>query len=57
MLGPVIGYDQAAEIVKQALQEGRTIIEVARERTNLSKEKLEQLLDPLGATRPPRSAP
>jgi fumarate hydratase class II len=53
MLGPAIGYDQAAEIVKQALREGRTIIEVARERTTLSREKLEQLLDPLGATRPP----
>ena len=53
MLAPRIGYDQAAEIVKQALQEGRTILEVARERTNLSVEELQKLLDPLGATRPP----
>jgi fumarate hydratase class II len=52
-LGPVVGYDLAAEIVKQALREGRTILEIAQQRTNLSKKELEQLLDPLKATRPP----
>lgn len=49
-LAPSIGYDLAAEIVKQALREERTIAEVARERTNLSQEELDRLLDPMRAT-------
>ncbi len=50
VLNPLIGYDQAAEIVKQAAREGRTIKEVAEERTSLSREELDKLLDPLRAT-------
>lgn len=49
VLNPLIGYDQAAEIVKQAAREGRTIKEVAQERTSLSREELDKLLDPLRA--------
>jgi fumarate hydratase class II len=45
-LAPVIGYDRAAAIAKEASATGRTIREVARERTNLSEEELSQLLDP-----------
>ncbi|BBL80158.1 class II fumarate hydratase [Rubrobacter xylanophilus] len=44
-LAPVIGYDAAAEISKEAYKTGRTIREVARERTDLSEEELERLLD------------
>jgi fumarate hydratase class II len=51
-LGPLVGYDLAAEIVKQALREGRTILEIAQERTNLTQQELQQLLDPMKATRP-----
>jgi fumarate hydratase class II len=50
VLNPVIGYDLAAEIVKQAAREGRTIVDVAHERTSLSREDLDKLLDPLRAT-------
>jgi fumarate hydratase class II len=50
VLNPLIGYDLAAEIVKQAAREGRTIVDVAHERTGLSREELEKLLDPLRAT-------
>jgi fumarate hydratase class II len=50
VLNPLIGYDQAAKIVKQAAREGRTIKEVAQERTSLSREELDKLLDPLRAT-------
>jgi fumarate hydratase class II len=50
VLNPLIGYDQAAEIVKQAAREGRTIKEVALERTSLSREELDKLLDPARAT-------
>lgn len=45
-LNPVIGYLKAAEIAKQAYKEGRPVIDVAAENTDLSKEELEQLLNP-----------
>ena len=44
-LAPEIGYDRAAEISKEAYKTGRTIREVARERTNLSEEELDEFLD------------
>ena len=45
-LNPLIGYQKAAEIAKQAYKQGRPIIEVALENTDLSREQLEQLLNP-----------
>lgn len=45
-LNPIIGYLKAADIAKQAYREGRPIIEVALENTDLSREQLEQLLNP-----------
>ncbi|MEN0107785.1 MAG: class II fumarate hydratase FumC, partial [Pseudomonas sp.] len=45
-LNPIIGYLKAAEIAKQAYKEGRAIIDVALEHTDLSREQLEQLLNP-----------
>jgi fumarate hydratase class II len=51
-LAPVIGYDAAAEIAKEAAKSGRTIREVAREKTQLSEEDLERLLDPEKMTEP-----
>ena len=51
-LAPVIGYDAAAAIAKEALATGRTVREVARERTQLSEEELTRLLDPEAMTRP-----
>ncbi len=45
-LNPVIGYDRAAAIAKRAYAEGRPILEVAREMTDLPEETLRQLLDP-----------
>ncbi len=44
-LNPRIGYDRSAEIVKEALASGRTIVEVARERSGLSEKELNQLFD------------
>jgi len=49
-LNPIIGYLKAAEIAKLAYKEGRPIIEVALEHTELSREELEQLLDPVKLT-------
>ncbi|MBA2446526.1 MAG: class II fumarate hydratase [Chloroflexi bacterium] len=51
-LAPVIGYDAAAQISKEAYTSGRTIREVAREQTDLSDEELERILDPSTMTEP-----
>lgn len=45
-LNPVIGYSKAAEIAKKAYKDGRPIIDVADEMTDLGRERLEQLLNP-----------
>jgi fumarate hydratase class II len=45
-LNPLIGYLKAAEIAKQAYKEGRPILDVADERTDLGRERLAELLDP-----------
>ncbi|HEB27765.1 MAG TPA: class II fumarate hydratase [Porticoccus sp.] len=49
-LNPIIGYMKAAEIAKQAYKEGRAIIDVAEEQTQLSRTELEKLLDPAKLT-------
>lgn len=51
-LAPVIGYDAAAEISKEAYKTGKTIREVARERIHLSEEELDRILDPANMTKP-----
>src|SRR6266516_4122784 len=51
-LAPVIGYDAAADISKIAYKTGKTIREVAREKTNLSDEELHRILDPANMTKP-----
>jgi fumarate hydratase class II len=45
-LAPVIGYDQAAAIAKQAHETGRTVREVAIAEKVLPEEELHSLLDP-----------
>jgi fumarate hydratase class II len=45
-LNTVIGYEKGAEIAKRAYREGRPVIEVAREMTDLSEQELQRLLDP-----------
>ena len=50
-LNPEIGYSLAADIAKEAYRDGRPVIDVAEERSGLSRKRLEQLLDPLKLTR------
>ncbi len=45
-LAPAIGYDRAASLAKEAYASGRTIRDLARERTDLTEEALNRLLDP-----------
>src|SRR5579872_1479858 len=50
VLAPVIGYEKAAAIAKEAYRSGRTVREVAREQSGLAEEKLNDLLDPRSQT-------
>ena len=45
-LNPVIGYEKAAAIAKQAYREGRPVLDVAREATGLPEKVLAKILDP-----------
>ncbi|AOW82485.1 class II fumarate hydratase [Vibrio mimicus] len=45
-LNPVIGYLKAADIAKKAYQQGRAILDVAVEETDIDRATLETLLDP-----------
>ncbi|MDB9977837.1 MAG: class II fumarate hydratase [Pseudomonadales bacterium] len=45
-LNPIIGYAKAAEIAKKAYKDGRAVLDVAEEETNIPREELEKLLDP-----------
>lgn len=45
-LNPIIGYEAAAKIAKKAYQEGRPILDVAKEQTDISHAELVILLDP-----------
>jgi fumarate hydratase class II len=49
-LAPIVGYEQAAQLVKEAGASGRTIREVARERSGIPSAELERLLDPRSQT-------
>jgi fumarate hydratase, class II len=46
VLAPEIGYEKAAALVKEAYAAGRTIREVAREKSGIPEQRLNQLLDP-----------
>jgi len=51
-LNPLIGYDAAAAITKQAIAEGRPLAEVAAEQTDLTDEQISAALDPAPMARP-----
>jgi fumarate hydratase class II len=54
-LAPVVGYDEAAAIAKEASETDATVRDVARKRTALSDEELDRILDPARMTEPDRS--
>jgi fumarate hydratase class II len=49
-LAPVVGYDKAAALAKQAYAEGKTVREMARELKLLPDDELDRLLDPMSMT-------
>jgi fumarate hydratase class II len=52
VLAPIIGYDAAAKIAKEAYETGKTVRQVALEKKILPKNKLDKVLDPLAMTKP-----
>ena len=46
-LNPYIGYQKAAEIVKESVATGRSIIDIARDKKLLSEKEIEEILDPV----------
>ena len=51
-LAPLIGYDQAAAIAKEAFKSGKTVRQVARDKKVLDDAKLNAALDPWSMTEP-----
>jgi len=51
-LNTYVGYARAAEVVKRALREQKTIIDVVREEKLLTEAQIAQILDPLKLTEP-----
>ena len=49
-LNSVIGYDLGAKIAKTAYAQGRSVMDVAEELTDLSRDELERLLNPYALT-------
>lgn len=50
-LNTIIGYDGAAAIAKRAYAEGRAVLDVAKEMTDLDEDELKRLLDPVDLTK------
>jgi len=46
-LAPEVGYERAAELVKQAYRTGKTVREVAREKSGIPEPRINELLDPV----------
>jgi len=53
-LAPRIGYAAAAEIVKESIRSGRSIVELASETAGITPREARRLLDPARLTRPGR---
>src|SRR5260221_6172271 len=51
-LNPYIGYAKAADIVKESVATGRSIIDIARNKKLLSDKEIAEILDPVRMTEP-----
>jgi aspartate ammonia-lyase len=51
-LNPYIGYAKAAEIAKESVKTGKSIIDIARSRGDLTEEQISEILDPARMTEP-----
>ena len=46
VLNPVLGYEKATEVAKQAMESGKGVLEIIREKKLLTEEQIKDLLDP-----------
>ena len=53
-LAPLLGYDQAAEIAKEAFRSHQTVRQVVLKRGLFSEKELDEIFDPAKMTRPNR---
>jgi aspartate ammonia-lyase len=51
-LNPYIGYLKAAEIAKESLKSGKTVVELVREKKLLTEEQIAKVFSPEGMTHP-----
>ncbi len=51
-LNAFIGYEQASEVVKEALKNGKTILQVIGEKKILSEQQIQKIMDPVRMTEP-----
>lgn len=49
-LNPVLGYDKTTGLAKEALQSGKGILELIREKKLLTEDQIKKLLDPVALT-------
>jgi aspartate ammonia-lyase len=49
-LNPVLGYEKTTELAKEALESGKGILELIREKKLLTEKQIEELLDPAAMT-------
>lgn len=49
-LNPVLGYEKTTELAKEALQSGKGILELIREKKLLSEDQIKKLMDPATLT-------
>jgi len=52
VLAPIIGYDAAAKLAKEAYETGKTVRQVATEKKILPEDELNRVLDPWSMTEP-----
>ncbi|GAV20344.1 fumarate hydratase, class II [Mariprofundus micogutta] len=51
-LAPVIGYDRASQIAKQAVSEGKTVRQICLDESVMDEDELDRLLDPTSMLKP-----
>ncbi|HZP17640.1 MAG TPA: aspartate ammonia-lyase, partial [Terriglobales bacterium] len=51
-LNPYIGYAKAAEVAKESVASGRSIIDIVRHHKLLTEEQIKEILDPARMTEP-----
>jgi aspartate ammonia-lyase len=49
-LNPVLGYEKTTELAKEALETGKGVLELIREKKLLTEDQLKTLMDPAALT-------